>query len=131
MSLEMFVSADDTFTVNLAVGADKNKPKTIYADVSIEKLKEVYGEDLDEATIEEHSVVFRRPNFNDLSKLYDDAISWDGVEVKANPSSVRMNKMIRLLKSWTLPRPATAQEIRQLNPILALVIGSELDRLSP
>lgn len=131
MALELFVSPDDIVTVNFAVGADKNDPTTIYADVSVEKLKEVYEDDLDEATVEKHHAVFRRPSYNDVSKLHDEAFAFDGESLTPRASSVRMNKIMRLLKSWSLSRPATAQEVRLLHPVIALVIGSELERLAP
>jgi len=131
MPLELFVKSDDTFVVNFAVCADKKNPYTLYADVSVEKLIEMYGEEANVDTIESHSATFRRPSFSDMSKLYDEAFSWDGTQVKTNASSMRLGKMILLLKSWTLKNPATEQEVRQLNPVIALVLGSELDRLSP
>lgn len=127
MALELFINAEDEIIVEFAVGAAKDDPKSIYADVSVEKLKEVY-DDVDDETIEQHKAVFRRPTFADISSLYDKAFSIVGTEIKANASSMRLDKMAKLLKSWTLKRPATAEEINRLNPIIALVIGSELDR---
>lgn len=130
MPLDLFVSPEDTFTVDFAVCAAKSNPKTILADISVEKLKEVYEDEVDEPTIEKHTATFRRPTFEDMSRLFDDAFSWDGTNVKAAASSVRLNKVIRLLKSWTLNKPPTAQEVRRLSPIIALVLTGELDRLT-
>lgn len=130
MPLDLFVSPTDTFDIEFVVCAAKSDPKVLYAEVSEEKLKEIYEDDVDETTIEKHTATFRRPSFEDMSRLYDAAFSFIGSEMKANASSVRINKMISLLKKWTLPRPANAEEIRRLNPIIAMVIGSELDRMT-
>ena len=128
MSLELFIQPEESIKINFAVCASKSDPKVIYADVSAEKLKEIYGDDIDEPTIETHNAVFRRPNFEDMTRLYDGAFVFKGEEMRSNASSLRMNKIAILLKSWSLGLPANPDSVRKLNSTVAIVIGSELDR---
>lgn len=126
----LLVSPDDILSIKFAVG--KMKDGKIVCDISQEMLKETYGADLDVSSIETHDVVFRRPSFSDVVFLTGKLSTNDGVRIDFNPFAIRMARMSNLIKSWTLKDgetaiPATAESIQKLNPMVANIIGIQLD----
>ena len=126
--LDVFVKPEDTITVRFAVAVD-NEGK-MYADAIKEDLSKML--EGSEFTIEEHSVTFKRPDFGDTVKL-SQGISSDGVNVTLNLLPQRYQRMIKLIKSWTLKDKegkileSNEKNISSLNPIVASVILDQLD----
>jgi hypothetical protein len=128
-SIPIFVQPDDTVTVKFVIALRKDDPKTVYADVSEEMLRETY-DDADLTTLQYHEAVFRMPSYEDQSQIYADSVVYGEKGIAASPAMMQFSKLARLLKSWTLPKPATVESVRTLNRIIALVISSELERLT-
>jgi len=129
MPLDFFVKPEDCVTIKFVVGSDKNDPSIIYCDIDEPNLKESFP--VDETTIENHEAVFKRPSFEDLSKIYNNVIQINDNSLRPNAVTLKMNRVAYLLKSWSLPTEATASEARKLQPSIAMVLSAELDRLLP
>ncbi len=127
MAIPLFVNPSDTVTVNFVVGVAKDNPKQVYCDVDEATLLDIYP-NVDKDTIEKHEAVFRLPNFEDQSKMVRDGFKLTDDGVNTNPAAMQLGRIMRLLKSWTLTKNATTDEIKNLNPLVALVISSELER---
>ena len=127
------VSKTDEIKISFALGTLKDG--NLVGDTTKENLKETFKEELDEKSIEEHSAVFRRPTFGDAVAISGSSKinTADGITVNFNPLEVRMIRMQRLLKSWTLKDedgksiPATPSEVEDLNQIVGNIIGIQLD----
>lgn len=127
MPLEFFVKPEDVVTINFVVGADKTDPTLVYCDIDEKNLKESFP--VDEASIEKHTAIFRRPSFQDLAKIYNNVVQVHDGQLQPNALTLKLNRIAYLLKSWTLPTPATPVEVRKLQPTIAIVLSSELDEL--
>jgi hypothetical protein len=126
----LFITQDDEIIVNFVVA--QTKEGRLVADVVREMLRGY--PDLDEESIEQHQAVFRRPSFKDLVELTGNINlqSSATTTVNFNPFASRLLRMERLIKRWTLKNgdrdmPATSDSVEQLNPVLANVIGAQLE----
>ena len=124
----LFVQDNEEFTIKFTVATDVNG--TIFCDLNKESLIEsIQGaEDME---IHDYKVVFRKPSFGDSVELYDSIFSLiNGTDVNFNPLVARYNKIVALIKSWDLKgeeNKPTKEEIRSLHPIIATVIGIQID----
>ena len=123
----LFIKEDEVFTVNFVV-AYNEKDGTMFCDTDEDILKEILGENSDNFSFEKHSAVFRKPSFGKTIDLYDSIFSTDGRNIGFNPIAVRYRKILLLIKSWTLTESKpTEEDIQSLNPIVATVLGIQLD----
>lgn len=129
----LFVDKDTEFTVTIAIAKGKANPEEIFCDISKEKLLEIYQEDIDPATIEEHTVWCSYPDFGTTVSIIDKSIEIQKSEVQLRLSAVRLNKMIALIKRWTFndkkgnPVSPTSETIKSLNPHVAAILGIQID----
>ena len=123
----LFVKSDATFTIKIFVAIRKEN-NGIFCDIDKNMLEEIL-KGAGEYEIEEHSLVFRRPSFEDMMVLSESAFTTnDGKNIGFNPMRVRFKKMVLLLKSWTLTdSEPTEEKIRMLDPVVANVISTQLD----
>ena len=129
----IFINSDDEFEVKIAIGSAKDDPRQILADISADKLREIYGDGLDPDSIEEHSVWFRYPDFNDQTKIIDGAIRIENDMYQVNPQALRYKRITQLAKRWTfkgkdgkdtIPNENT---VKKLHPLIAQIIGVVLE----
>jgi adenylate kinase family enzyme len=129
----IFISADDEFEVKLAVAQAKDDSHQIVADLSGETIKETYKDAIDETTIEEHSIWFRYPSFEDQSKIIDSAVKIENDSYQINPQALRYKRITQLIKRWTFkgrdgkPTNPSAEMVKKLHPVIAMFIGMQLE----
>jgi hypothetical protein len=129
----IFVSPDDEFDVRIVIASAKDDPHQVVADVSTEKVKEVYGDAVDDASIEEHTVTFRYPTFNDQTKIIDSAVKIENEAYQVNPQALRYKRLTQLVKRWTFcgkdrkPTVPNEEMIKKLHPVIAMFLGAQLE----
>lgn len=99
-----------------------------------EKLKEIYAsENIDFDKVENHNVVFKKPSFSDMAKIFSSVNTQDGLNLDFNPIEIRFKRMEYLIKKWSFKDesgkeiPATKENVGKLNPSLANFIGTLLE----
>lgn len=124
--MDLFVKPEDEFDISIVVGSSKTKKEHIYCNTDEASLKEVAGEDLD--TYKTYKIVFRYPTYGDSIKIVDAAVSLSVDSVNLAPGELRMERISTLIKSWNLAEKAPDRtQIESLNPLVANVIGFQLD----
>ncbi len=128
----LFISPDDEFIIKFCVAIDKDD--TIFCDLekkSLISLLGSMGREVSDFSIEEYSATFKKPSFGDTMELYNSIISVnEDTGVNFNPVIARYNKIVALIKSWDLKGEVTKpseEEIRQLHPVVANVVGICID----
>ena len=124
----LFIQENEEFTIRFTVATDDKG--TIFCDLNKESLVESIQR-TEKMEIQDYKAVFKRPSFGDSLELYASIFSLnDETGVNFNPLLARYNKIVVLIKSWDLKgkdEKPTEQEIRSLHPIIATVIGIQLD----
>lgn len=127
----LFIEENDVIEIKFAVAT--NDKGAIFCDLGKDKLisglKEV-NIDPEEYEIKEYMANFKKPNFGDTPILYETVFTSNGQNVSFNPIAARLRKIMILIKDWNLTgefKKPTEEEIKKLNPIVASVIGAELD----
>ena len=128
----LIISQDDELSINFAIALTKQDQ--VVGDTTAESIRETFGDELKDDTVEEHKAVFRRPSFGDLVRMSGTISTVDGTGFDFNPLAIRLERMKVLLKSWTLgdednPVPATAKSVDSLSPVVANIIGVQLDAI--
>jgi hypothetical protein len=125
----LFIQEDDEIKIDFAVAVtDKGK---IYSSASMAELKDML-KDI-KCEFKEYEAVFKRPSFKDVVELNKSSISANAGGLSFNPSAERYQKMVKLIKSWTLTDASgvitepTEISIGQLNPGIADIISSLLE----
>ncbi len=127
----LIISPDDRITVKFAIGLLKDGQ--MVGDTNEEMLARTFEEELEMDTVESHEASFRRPTFGDLVEISGKVSTVDGTGFDFNPLAIRLTRMKSLLKSWTLededdgPIPANAESVNNLEPLVANIIGMQLD----
>ena len=129
----LFIEEDDVIEIKFSVATDKEG--AIFCDVDRKKLEKGLkniNADLSEYEIEDYVANFKKPSFGDLGELYNSVFSTnDGRNISFNPISARFRKIILLIKEWNFTgemKKPTEREVRMLNPVVASVLGNELDK---
>jgi len=127
----LFIGKDDEFVVDFVVATDEQG--TIWCDIKEDVLKEMLSEEK-EYEIKHYSATFRQPSFHDTIDLYDDVFSiTDSSSLQVNPLMARYKKIVLLIKNWDLTDKEgnkispTEENIRNLHPFIASVIGIKID----
>jgi len=87
-------------------------------------------------TFQEHTITFKLPNYGDSADIYKDSFKLENGDLKVDPSSLRINKFVNLLKKWTFvdennkPIPANKKNIMKLHSSLANLILNEFEKLT-
>lgn len=132
MPVDLFVDNSEEIDVKLYVAPSKTR-KYIYADIELDKLKEVAKDDIDEAAIEEHHFWFRSPSFGDSNKILDAAVRMKADSVEFSPSELRLERIATLALRWTFKgkdgkdTKPTRENIRNLHPVVATIAGLDLE----
>ena len=128
--INLFVDPDDEIIVKFAVAVDKDS--RVYADVDSESLKSALRKI--ECEIEDHQAIFKKPSFGDavdmVGTMYKTNIEGS---ISINPLEDRYQKMVKLIKSWTMidakgnKMPTSEKNIKSLHPVIADIISTQLE----
>jgi len=127
----LFIKSDEEFKVKFYVAVDQEG--LVWADVTEEGLNGLLNP---KKTYEKksYSATFKRPSFGDTIGLYDDIFKTkDGSYVDFNPLAARYQKISLLIKDWDLEDTegnkveANAKNVKNLHPMIANVLGIQLD----
>ena len=129
--MNLFISPKDTVSFNVYVAVDDGK---IYANVD---KKVLLKENLEEDQIVSFSFTFKEPSYKDNIDIMkrSGGITSNGETVEFDASSIRYERFVSLLESWTLVDssgdllPATKENIDKLNPTLASVVLEKMEEL--
>jgi hypothetical protein len=129
----LFISESDEFKINFSVATGKDN--SIFCDLDRSSLilsLESTGRIISNFEIEDYYATFKKPSFGNMINIYSSIFSVGGAEggVNFNPTATRFNKIIFLIKSWNLKgkeEKPTEEDIKNLNPLIANIIGGELD----
>ena len=123
----LFVGENEEFEIFFSV-ATNAKNSDIFCDIEekslIESLKE-YKKNIEEYTIGNYSVIFKRPSFGDLKDIY--------IEIKDpdNEIETKYNKIAKLIKTWNLRGVENEEikegDVRKLHPLIASCIDIQLN----
>ena len=127
--INLFVQENDEIKIKFAVAVSKDSG-SLYVDISRSDL-ETMVKDF-ECEIEDHFVIFKKPSFKDMVEM-SKGFSSDGVEVKIDVMKGKMQRLLTLLKSWSV-RDAQGNIIipsegiiEKLHPIVAEFLVDQLD----
>lgn len=126
MNFSLFIESNEFFDINFVVAKSKTG-RNIYASAKEDDLKLFEDADLD--TIQRHSVKFRYPDFADTVTMVDSSISIIRNVPEIHLNRYKMERIIKLIKEWTLGVPTDRENIEKLNPVIAAVIGNEMDSI--
>ena len=127
----LFISPEDELVINFSVAT--NEKGTVFCDADTELLKsllESIGVKIENFTINEYKAVFKKPSFGSMIQMQS-SINLEEGGVSFNPIVARYSTITTLIKSWNLKgkeEKPTEEDIKQLHPIIANVIGSQLDK---
>ena len=127
----LFINPKDEFVVKFSVAIDKDN--TVFCDLekkSLISLLESMKKKVSDFSIEEYQATFKKPSFGDTMTMYGEIFSMNEEGVSFNPIVTRYNKISTLIKSWNLKgdiKKPTNEEIKQLHPVIASVIGIVVD----
>jgi len=124
----IFVDPKEKITVTIFIGQQNNK---IVSAVSEEELKKNY-KDVGIETIESHQITFRRPNYKDNVDILRVTMTTDGDEIKFDAATLRYERFVSLVQSWTFKNgenaiPANRDNINKLEFGIANTIMDALD----
>ena len=130
----LFISENDEFKIQICVVNGKNGE--IYCDTTKDALVKSVLEfmDISKYEFKDYEIVFRKPSFSDMTILYDQIFSMSvGNSISFNPLWARYKKFVLLIRQWNLTtdgsfKKPTEEEIKNLNPLIANIIGRELDQ---
>lgn len=129
----LLIDENDEIVVHFVIAWSKDG-RNVRAEVTRDDLQALYGDTIDDSTIQEHTATFRRPSFGDTVRMSQNVYATsDGLRVDFNPYVMRMGRLSSLIKSWTLadgegnPIPATPESVAKVDPVVAQIIGIQLD----
>ena len=127
----LFIKGNEEFTVNFYVAVDEDG--IVWANSDEKSLKEMLNPKK-KYEIKDYFVSFKKPSFGDTIDLYNDIFKTsDGANVEFNPLTARYQKISLLIKDWNLTDEKgekvepTEENVKSLHPIIANVIGLQLD----
>jgi hypothetical protein len=129
----IFINTEDEFCIKLVIGSAKDDPNQVFVDIDAAAMKELYKDALDPDSVEEHVVWFRYPTFNDHTNIIDASVKIENEMYQVNPSALRFKRISQLVKRWTFKGPngqavaANADAVKRLHPLIASVLGSQLE----
>jgi len=129
--INLLINPDEEFTINFVVAQDKRGK--IYIDNNLSDLKQMLSTIGIEYEIEEHSAIFKKPNFKDIVDMTETIYGSAEGNIGINPIKNRYRKVIKLIKSWTIKdeqgKTVEAEEINidKLNPVVAQFIIDLVD----
>ena len=122
----LFIGENEEFEILFSVAT--NKEGDIFCDIEekslIESLKE-YKKNIDDYTIGNYKITFKKPSFGDIKNIY--------IEIKDpdNEVETKYNKIAKLIKTWNLRgvenEEPEAEDIRKLHPLIASCIDIQLN----
>jgi len=121
----LFIGENEEIVIKFSVAT--NKEGSMFCDLNEESLKESLKEiekDIENYTIGNYEVVFKKPSFKDIKEIYNKVYNSD------NPVEIRYNKIVALIKNWDLrgkKEESKEEEVRRLHPLIAECIGIQLD----
>lgn len=123
----LFVNEDIGFAIKIAIASGKDNTEK-YCDLTIQTLKEEYGDDIDINSIEEHELYFRYPDFY-IENIFDKLTNPENYEDSQN------SKLVYLLRKWTFKDesgvclPITRENILNLNRHIVFIIVLQVDAI--
>jgi hypothetical protein len=124
----IFVDPKEKITVTIVIGQQNGK---IVSSISEEELKKNY-KNIDMTTVESHQITFRRPNYKDNIDILRVTMTTDGDEVKIDAATLRYERFVSLVQSWTFKNgenaiSANRENINKLEFGIANTIMDALD----
>jgi hypothetical protein len=132
----LFLSEKDIAVVTVYLANGKKEKEQLW--VSNNKKELAKNKEVDEGTIEEHSITFRKPAYGDIVNIYKMDVQVTGDEINSvdlDLITLRYNQFAQLAVDWTFtdddgePVALTPLNIRKLHPQLANLIVGELENL--
>ena len=128
--IDLFVSPGDEIIIKFAVAIDENNK--LYVDFNKKSLSTVFTGK--ESEIETYEVIFKKPSFQDTIEMAEGTYgaNADG-QISFNILGDRYQKMVHLLKSWTLKDkdgkilPPNKESVQKLHPSVAEIISTQLE----
>ena len=126
----LFVNRKEKIKVFIFTAKDKND--NIFLSNEVEAFQE--NKDIKDDTVEKHEITFKNPNYGDTVEIYRNSVKIESSGIKIDPISLRFNKLINLIESWTFKDkegkkiPITNENIMNLHPEMANLIIDELDK---
>jgi hypothetical protein len=123
--MNLFVNADDRIKFSLFVTVDCGKLLVTDAPATEANLV-----GYTELTFE-----FRKPSYKDTVAIMRGNLTTDGSKVAFDPATMRYERMVVLIKDWSLCAPAgdkvqpSQENIDRLDPVLADAIASKLEAM--
>ena len=127
----IFVSDKDK--VEVLIYFAKDKKDEIFISNDKDGLTKQKGIKAD--TLEEYKIIFKTPNYGDSISIYKESVKIENGSMKIDPISLRSNKLINLLESWTFvddngkPVVVNQKNVLNLNAGLANLIIDELEKI--
>ena len=132
--MNLFINPKDTISFDVYVTLGKDEQ--IYADTSKEKLiKE--NKEVKEDEIVPFNFTFKKPSYKDNIDIMKKSggFTSNGETVEFDASSIRYERFVSLLESWTLVDengellPATKENVDRLHPTLAGVVLDKMEEI--
>ena len=127
------IFVNDKDKVEVLIYFAKDKKNEIFISNDKDGLLKQKGIKAD--TLEEHKITFKSPNYGDSVGIYKESVKIENGSMKIDPISLRSNKLMNLLESWTFvdddgkPVPINEKNILNLNAGLANLIIDELEKV--
>ena len=131
--MNLFISPKDTVSFDVYVAVDDGK---VYASANKEDLLKE-NKNIKEDQIVPFNFTFKKPSYKDNIEIMKKSggIKSNGEPVEFDASSIRYERFVSLLESWTLVNssgellPATKDNIDRLHPDLASVILDKMEEI--
>ena len=128
----IFIDPEETVSFNIFVGVDENEK--IYVNDDNKKLIAENKEVIKDQVVS-FGFVFRKPSYKDNIDMMkkSGAVTTNGETVEFDASALRYERLVTLIKSWTLTDredkelPPTRENIDRLHPTFAAAILDKLE----
>ena len=132
--MNLFINPKDTISFDVFVAVDENEK--IYANVD-KKVLLKENKDIKEDQVVSFTFTFKRPSYKDNIDIMKNSggITSNGETIEFDASSVRYERFVSLLESWTLVDDkgelltATKENVDRLHPTLAVIVLEQMEEI--
>jgi len=131
--MNLFIDPNDTISFDTYVAVVDDK---LYANADKEELLKE-DKNIKEDQIVSFTFTFKKPSYKDNIEIMkrSGGVTSNGETIEFDASSVRYERFVSLLESWTLVNnkgellPATKENVDMLHPTLAAVILTRMEEI--